>query len=422
MQNTHHKFYLGNVLGALRELPDESVHCCITSPPYFGLRDYGLEPTHWPAVEYSAMAGLPPVLFPEWDGCLGLEPTPEMYVAHLVLVFLEVKRVLRKDGNLWLNLGDSYVGTGGNRKNSPNNGPNSVVGPTATANMPMQGRFIVSKSKRIPRGSGRWGGGDNFVETIKPKDLIGIPWRVALALQADGWYLRSDIIWSKTNPMPESVTDRPTKAHEYIFLLSKCEQYYYDYEAIKEPVVYSGPNNGVGFGHGTDREKRARDRVRGSKAVINNPPNSALRKSGNKERKYGELIGALNTHLGRSFPWEGDTRNKRSVWTISTEPSPETHFATFPSKLVDPCIMAGSPEGGTILDPFGGTGTTSKEAKRLYRNSVYIDLNPTYLEMAINRMEFPVQELFTEHSFEVMKVIKLKHKAPCDMERGVNLG
>lgn len=351
----------GDALTILKTLPNRSVHCCVTSPPYWGLRDYGV------------------------SGQMGLEPTLEEYVAKMVEVFREVRRVLRDDGTLWLNLGDSYVGTGGNRGNSPNNGPNSCVGSTAAANMPMQGRFQVSKSKRIERGSGRWGGGKMSASGIlKPKDLVGIPWRVAFALQADGWYLRSDIVWSKPNPMPESVADRPTKAHEYIFLLSKSQKYYYDYEAIKEPTVYIGKNNGVGFGHGTDKELRERNRVRGSEGILTKP-NSGRRKSGNKERKTA-VADRVNNHIGSSIPWEDNTRNKRTVWTVATQPFSEAHFATFPPKLIEPCILAGCPESGTVLDPFSGSGTTGMVALRHNRRYVGIELNSEYVEMSKRRI------------------------------------
>lgn len=351
----------GDALDLLKTLPDESVHCCVTSPPYWGLRDYGCE------------------------GQYGLEATPGEYIAKMVEVFGEVKRVLRKDGTLWLNLGDSYAKEGLSGMGDPTVGERNLGGMKPIA-------------KKIPHG-------------LKSKDLVGIPWRVAFALQADGWYLRSDIIWSKPNPMPESVIDRPTKSHEYIFLLAKSSRYYYDYEAIKEPSTYLQPNSpysikspygqgytrrastGVGFGHGTDKEKRARDRVRGSKGVINNPPNSALRikvpggwdirpgAHGTINRE-GRTVGEYNEIPIR----EGYTRNKRTVWTLPTHAFPEAHFATFPPKLIVPCILAGCPEGGTALDPFGGSGTTSFVAEQLERNSIIIEIKPEYCELIRRRM------------------------------------
>ncbi len=332
----------GDALTILKTLPDQMVNCCVTSPPYWGLRDYNIK------------------------GQLGLEPTVEEYITKIVEVFQEVKRVLQNNGTLWLNLGDSY-----------------------TAGKPRTEEVCTN-------GGMRWANAQSKIRApdLKPKNLVGIPWRVAFALQAEDWYLRSDIIWAKPNPMPESVTDRPTKAHEYLFLLSKSQQYYYDADAIKEPSVYTGPNNGVGFGHGTDKEKRARDRVRGSRGVINNPPNSDIRKSGNKERKYGADRGSLNTHMGGSVPWEGNTRNKRTVWTVPTQPFPEAHFATFPPKLIEPCILAGCPAGGMVLDPFMGSGTTAMVAIQYSRNYLGIELNPKYIKIAEKRLSSVQKKLF----------------------------
>lgn len=377
--------YQGDALQILKQVESGSVHCCVTSPPYWGLRDYGVEPSSWPVVTYSPMAGLPEIEIPEMECCLGLEKTPEAYIGHIILIFREVCRVLRKDGTSWLNLGDSYAKEGLSGMGDPTVGERNLGG-------------MKPISKKIPHG-------------LKPKDIVGIPWRVAFALQADGWYLRSDIIWSKPNPMPESVMDRPTKSHEYIFLLAKSERYYYDHEAIKEPSTYLQPNSpesikspygqgytrrantGVGFGYGTDKEKRSRDRVRGSKGVINNPLNSALRKSGNKERKINAPQ-RLNTHMGSSVPWEGLTRNKRTVWTVSTKPFNEAHFATFPPYLIVPCILAGCPEGGTAIDPFTGSGTMLWVAEQLGRNSIGVEIKPEYCDMTRRRMASIEPSLF----------------------------
>lgn len=370
-----------DVLDGLAQLPDESVHCVVTSPPYFGLRDYGIE------------------------GQIGLEPTPDAYVSKMVKVFREVRRVLRKDGTCWLNLGDSYASTsigGGAGQNlaaladkwAPNKTPRN---PNRQDN-----GTVKHASKAIPPG-------------CKPKDLIGIPWRVAFALQADGWWLRQDIIWSKPNPMPESVTDRCTKAHEYLFLLTKDARYFYDAEAIAEACVYASevrvatPKNVNGLGR-------------------------------NPTREYGHKL-------------DGN-RNKRSVWEVTTQPFPEAHFATFPPALIEPCIKAGCPyhvckdcgapwakeiergettgkrtnpgkpshlepqgylrEGksrcgdatrivrgtaptcecnwgyttarGVVLDPFGGSGTTGLVADRLGRQAILIELNPEYAAMAQRRI------------------------------------
>jgi DNA modification methylase len=291
----------GDCLEVLRGLPPcFRVNCCVTSPPYFGLRDYG------------------------HAGQIGLEQTPDEYVAKLVAVFREVRRVLRNDGTLWLNLGDSYStdtkwGGSSGEKNGEQGGG-------------------ARRTMRLQTGA-------------KPKDLLGIPWRVAFALQADGWYLRSDIIWHKPNPMPESVTDRPTKAHEYLFLLAKSQRYYYDAAAIAEPAAYAG-------------------------AATNDFGQSA--------------VGMGITPTGNAKPGTvytvKDTRNKRTVWTVSPSPFAGAHFATFPPDLIEPCIKAGCPVGGTVLDPFGGAGTTGLVADRLQRNALLIELNPEYAAMARDRI------------------------------------
>jgi len=305
------KLINGDCLTELKNLEPESVHCCVTSPPYWGLRDYGV------------------------DGQLGLEKTPEEYVANMVSVFREVRRVLRKDGTLWLNLADSYAGGGRGfgygGKQDTNKGcedmPRSV----------------------IPTG-------------LKAKDLCGIPWRVAFALQADGWYLRQDIIWAKPNPMPESVTDRCTKAHEYIFLLTKSARYYYDNEAVKEP----------------------------------NAPATVERakyhwcKPDTKAAQYQDMNG-LNRN--ETYPMNEAGRNRRSVWTITTKPYKEAHFATFPEEIPRTCILAGSKKGDTILDPFSGAGTTGVVAEKLGRKYIGIELNPEYVKMSDDRM-WNVQPLF----------------------------
>lgn len=255
----------GDARSILTILPSESVHCVVTSPPYYGLRDYGTA------------------------GQLGIESKPAKYIASMVSVFHEVRRVLRKDGTCWVNIGDSY----------------------------------------------------------KDKNLLGIPWMLAFALREDGWYLRSDIIWSKPNPMPESVTDRPTRAHEYLFLLTKSTHYYYDVDAIRETSVYEGPPKP------------------GRQAAITC------------------LGGKQTMALGSGNP---AGRNKRSVWEIATAAFPEAHFATYPTALVEPCIKAGSPVGGTVLDPFVGAGTTLLVADRLQRDGIGIELNPTYAAMARKRL------------------------------------
>jgi DNA modification methylase len=332
--------YTGDALTILKTLPEASAHCCITSPPYWRLRDYGV------------------------TGQIGLEKTPEEYVSMLVEVFREVRRVLRDDGTLWLNLGDSYAAQGG--------------------------------------------GGDQLMRSptpgLKPKDLIGIPWRVAFAFQSDGWWLRSDIIWAKTNPMPESVSDRPTRSHEYIFLLAKSQKYYYDHEAIKEPSV-SDHGSGNGF-------KRA---ARLSFADDNGPRGSDTPwqpKSWNSSKFDGQRDLIIHPNVGRkprtakvhgNLPGRSDEgaacnapgqefRNKRDVWTINSDPFPEAHFATFPPALIRPCVLAGCPSSGTILDPFSGAGTTGLVAKQNGRQYIGIELKPEYVAMSEKRLAQEVLE------------------------------
>ena len=305
----------GDCIEGLRTLPDASVHCCVTSPPYWGLRDYG------------------------HDGQIGLESTPEAYVARMVEVFREVRRVLRDDGTCWVNLGDSYAA---NAATSKKIGESHRGSDTPTLNQPHQCRVSV-------RG-GEW--------RIKAKDLVGIPWRVAFALQADGWWLRQDIIWHKPNPMPESVRDRCTKAHEYVFLLTKSERYYYDAEAVSEAsVCLRGPGN--------------------------KKPLKGVEEDGEKHRTRAGL------HLAAER-WRQDgpplSRNRRSVWTITTKPYSGAHFAVMPPDLVEPCIKAGCPEGGTVLDPFVGSGTTLAVAAELGRNAIGCELNPAYIALAQQRI------------------------------------
>ncbi len=304
----------GDVIDMLRTLPDQSVNTCVTSPPYWGLRDYGV------------------------DGQLGLEKTPDEYVAKMVRVFQEVKRVLKDDGTLWLNLGDSYCGTGS------------------------KGDYVDPKYS-----NGRNGQAvalNNKIAGLKPKDLIGIPWRVAFALQQDGWYLRSDIIWHKPNPMPESVKDRPTKSHEYIFLMSKSQRYYYDADGIRE---ICGPNT-----HG------------------GSPGNRGQKQESLNQQKGGNL-GDWDISKGR---------NKRSVWTVPTMPFKEAHFATFPPDLIKPCIIAGCPQDGIVLDPFMGSGTTAVVAKQLFRHYIGCELNPEYIEIAEKRIRTSVDETMSLFSRE----------------------
>ena len=367
--------YIGNCLGTLQKMDDQSVNTCITSPPYWGLRDYNGE-----------------------EEQLGLEDTPELFVDNLVKVFREVKRVLKDDGTVWLNLGDTYS----SHKDCKSTAQSLAKGTQAeVAHVIDKGRSVSRNTKKLKQAG------------LKNKDLIGIPWRVALALQADGWYLRQDIIWHKPNPMPESVKDRCTKAHEYIFLLSKNVKYYFDYEAIKEDAVGNSPNNKKPHKHQGQPFSRTKENLVNIQAV--------------------------------------EKRNKRSVWTVTTKPFKGAHFATFPKDLIEPCVLAGCPEkicfscskpyervmqkpkplkvkrgrragtddrliggvldkynkenppidlglqkqcdcntnetkAGTVLDPFGGSGTTAIVANKHNRNAVMCELNKEYIDIAIKRI------------------------------------
>jgi len=308
----------GDCRTVLADLPAASVNCCVTSPPYFGLRDYGIAEQ------------------------IGLEATPEAFVAELVAVFREVRRVLRDDGTLWLNLGDSY----------------STHAAGKVANPMAKSTLAGVRTQEVANESSRSSGAYLKCASLPEKNLIGIPWRVAFALQADGWYLRQDIIWSKPNPMPESVQDRCTKAHEYLFLLSKSPTYHCDMAAIREASV--------------------------------DPEGSATRYEsafgGEKSRApVGDAGIDTRTRPQGMREFDG-MRNKRSVWTVATQPFKEAHFATFPPALIEPCIKAGCPVGGTVLDPFGGAGTTGLVADRHQRDAILIELNPNYAAMASARI------------------------------------
>lgn len=289
---------IGDVLEQLRTLPDESVNCVVTSPPYWGLRDYGV------------------------DGQIGLEKTPAEYIARMVAVFEEVRRVLRKDGTCWVNLGDSYAREGGRTGGVPRHWDGRRDDPGG-----------LHDRRALASDIG-----------LKQKDLVGIPWRFAFALQDAGWYLRSEIIWAKPNPMPESVRDRPTKAHEQIFLLTRSAKYWYDADAIAEPTLYAGDDRG-----------------------------------GRRDARRGTICNSMSGVTG-------ETRNARTVWEIATQPYKEAHFATFPPELPKRCILAGCPVGGVVLDPFLGSGTTAAVAIELGRKWIGIELNPQYAELARKRI------------------------------------
>ena len=357
-------------------LADGSVNCVVTSPPYYGLRDYGT--AKWiggdPKCDHTVGSGdndnlKTYVTRPERDGIkrqycqkcgavridqqIGLEQTPAEYVDNIVQVFREVRRVLRDDGTVWLNLGDSYAGSGKGQWNGGSKDPKNNK----------------TRGMRL----------NNVGETynLKPKDLIGIPWMVAFALRDDGWYLRQDIIWAKPNPMPESVKDRCTKAHEYVFLLTKSARYYYDYEAVLEPAT--------GF------DGRKDTLYKGSKKYKNSGQTFAERGLERWQYKNLQPDGQQpNTmHLNRLVGDEymSPVRNKRSVWTVSTKPYKGAHFATFPPDLIEPMILAGCPKGGVVLDPFVGSGTTVMAANQLGRQGIGLDLNLKYLKLAQERVK-----------------------------------
>jgi DNA modification methylase len=320
------RLYQGDVLDVLREMDEGSVQTCVTSPPYWGLRDYG-EP-----------------------GQLGLEPTPGEYVARMVEVFREVRRVLRDDGTLWLNLGDSYAADRG-----------GTYQPAETLAGGVSGRMPDGATTNRGRGGGYMASRDARAHGLKHKDLVGIPWRVALALQDDGWWLRSDIIWAKPNPMPESITDRPTKAHEYIFLLTKSARYFYDAEAVKETAVATW---NAADAYAKRQSMTAPEIAKGADLELQ------------RTRGFG------THHEDR----DRQDRNARSVWTITTKPYAGAHFATFPPELPSRCIKAGSATGDLVLDPFSGAATTALVARGLGRRAVGIELNPEYLAISADRL------------------------------------
>lgn len=339
---------IGDCRNSMRAcIADSSIQMCVTSPPYYGLRDYG------------------------HDGQLGLEETPEKYIAAMVEVFREVKRVLKDDGVLWLNIGDSYASYR-DGKATPDTTRGESIG------------TLVPKGSAKNRSAATFSGSG-----IKHKDLIGIPWMLAFALRADGWYLRQDIIWSKPNPMPESVTDRCTKAHEYLFLLSKSERYYFDNEVIKEPVAASTIARLA-----QDVDKQAGlDRVPGK----TNGPMKAVGGSRSKRDSFkrdaskreaaipGQTVGTHRPDRAES-EYDLQTRNRRSVWSVATRPYKGAHFATFPPALIEPCILAGSRSGDTILDPFMGSGTTAQVALQHGRKAIGCELNEAYVPLIIERV------------------------------------
>lgn len=381
----------GHVLDVLRSLPDASIHCVVTSPPYWGLRDYKLAPQAWGGApgcahdyaesaasprngrDWDPTAGVSPVgrdykpsggafcRCGAWRGSLGLEPTIGLYLSHLVEVFAEVWRVLRDDGTLWLNIGDSYAGSWGSQ-----------------GHRETEAIFRRNSIKNHPKRASHTGAIRD--SGLKPKDCCLIPFRLAIALQEAGWYVRMDNVWAKPSPMPESVTDRPTRAHEYVFLLSKSARYFYDADAVREPISQAV------------RQRPYKQVFNSERFDVGLPGARSLPRRGSV-RKADALDGAHGTagHDGNGMrmhdKWSNPAgRNLRSVWTIAGAPFPEAHFATFPPALAERCIKAGCPNGGTAVDPFGGAGTTAMVALRLGRNAISIDLSPEYTAMAERRI------------------------------------
>jgi DNA modification methylase len=432
------KLHIGDALTILKTMPDQSVHCCVTSPPYWGLRDYGVEGRVWGGIEdcdhewgdninihkggptgngdlkqgnrrvcdeHDKMKYIIAGKFCQkcgaWFGCLGLEPTPELYVDHIAIIFAEVLRVLRDDGTLWLNLGDSYATGAGKVGNCPGGGDQGErfkkYGPARAqvpdGKNPMSG-IPTYQPNRMP------------IDGLKPKDLVGIPWMVAFSLRSYGWFLRQDIIWHKPNPMPESVRDRCTKAHEYIFLFSKSGKKILWRNSKTNAWVYEKPdpeykwfdkignevwNSSKTAPHYIMDECKRRNRWSGYDYYYDqesikesaDPQNHRDCPTGRRDTPPGTESdkGFLN---GRYYT----DRNKRSVWSITTKPFTGAHFAVFPPDLIDPCILAGCPEGGTVFDPFTGSGTTGEVALKHFRKFIGIELNTTYAkEIAMPRME-----------------------------------
>ena len=370
------KIYLGDNIETLKTLDDNSVDCCITSPPYYGLRDYGTatwvggdpncphkrlskysESTSTGHAQEALRGNVGDAIYTRVckdcgalreDLQVGLEETPEEYVDRLVTIFREVRRVLKKDGTLWLNIGDTYYGSGGGRGTTYHDSREDVVQSGNKGFNDMLYAPVLTKKSDI----------------YKPKDLIGIPWMLAFALRADGWYLRQDIIWAKPNPMPESVKDRCTKSHEYVFLLTKSPQYYFDYEAIQEPAT-TPPHNPGNLLH--------QYRISGP-----NDRGGHTQWEDNMEKVWGS----------------NGMRNKRDVWSVKPSNYKGAHFATFPEELIEPMILAGCPEGGVVLDPFMGSGTTAIVAKANRRNYIGCELNPEYALMAEQRASNVTRKLF----------------------------
>jgi len=407
------------ILADARHLPiaDGVVQCCVTSPPYFGLRDYKVQPSVWggdPVCPHiwvlervdtevgrgnwsqgvngrgeeqpgGVDAKREPIravaergyceLCGAWRGSLGLEPTPVLYIEHLVTVFREVRRALRDDGTTWVNLGDSYAGSWGaqSREHAGKHAPNISA---LSANQVKAAAIRASGTGALSRTPG-----------CKAKDLIGIPWMAAFALRSDGWYLRSDVIWSKPNPMPESVTDRPTKAHEYVFLLAKSERYFYDDAAIREPYAETTLREAAAGYDGLPLKDYAAAGVQNPSDTKRRIVESVRRRKGQQPRASGPLHSIAKNGGRHQHVYDPAGRNARSVWTIPTQPYPQSHFATMPEALAERCILAGSRPGDWVLDPFLGSGTTARVAISLGRRAIGCDLQGDYLPLQRERMQ-----------------------------------
>lgn len=345
----------GDALTELKTLDSDSVDCCVTSPPYYGLRDYGV------------------------DGQIGLEDSPEAYIQALVDVFNEVYRVIKPQGTLWLNIGDSYWGSGSRGFDFTDKWTDASkvqAGSKGTENLSALPKLVGNK------------------DGYKNKDLIGIPWMLAFALRNSGWYLRQDIIWAKPNPMPESVTDRCTKSHEYIFLFSKSKNYYFDYKSIQEDSIWKDDKrSGQGrIEYDGKRTEGTDEHAQQSFVKITDKRNKRSVWYGDADYKNlaydGQKPNTMHERRAQGLPdIEYEKRNKRDVWNIPVSPIKEAHFATFPEKLVEPCILAGCPVGGTVLDPFFGSGTTGRVATKLNRDYIGIELNPDYINIINKRTD-----------------------------------
>ena len=371
----------GDCLQRLRELPDESVHCCVTSPPYWGLRDYGVA------------------------GQMGLEATLGEHMDGMVALFREVRRVLRKDGTCWVNYGDAYASApngrsaadtkaAGNDDRTFRDKPISTVGPIYDPNHEKGSRVGASGNKGNSAADHR---GRVVAEgVLKPKDRMMMPARLAIALQEDGWWLRDEIIWHKPNPMPSSVKDRTTPAHEMIYLLSKSSKYYFDQEAIKEPASENTHARKAGANSRINVDRVPRPRKSNKQQATADASNASTKRTMGgfnerwdaKERKIAEAGSGIknNSSFQKAVEDIVPFRNKRSVWTVAPKAFTEAHFATFPPALIEPCILAGAPEGGTVLDPFFGAGTTGLVCQQLKRNCIGIELNPEYVKIAQKRL------------------------------------